>query len=159
MTRKQQLISNPPVTRGCLLTKRLITLHPPRNSRGKQVEGARRTAFIYRVLRDLTIQIELISLVVEVLGCLASIYMLSSSCRAHKISSAMFYTIRARYLHNTTESFMTLTAGAICSLVQYLGVFQRQTSPGYTSTFTSVSSFQNALGFTVPQKVSRQQNP
>lgn len=131
VTRKQQLISNPPVTRGCLLTKRLITLQPPRYSWGKQVEGARRTAFIYRagtflcmrgVLCDLTTQIEHISLVVGVLGSLL-ICLLSFSSKAHNISSAMFYRIRVRYLHNTTESFTRIIGRTD---LQYLGVIQRQ---------------------------------
>lgn len=66
-----------------------------------------------RILCDMTTQIERISLVVGVLGSLLISLLSFSSKASSKISSAMFYTIRARYLHNTTESFMRLMAGPI----------------------------------------------
>lgn len=129
------------------------------------MEGARRTAFIYRagtflcmrgVLCDLTTQIEHISLVVRVLGSLL-ICLLSFSSKAHNISSAMFYRIRVRYLHNTTESFTRLIGRTD---LQYLGVIQRQRDTWLDINIYSCELFPDCheiFHATVPRKVSRQQ--
>ncbi len=95
----------------CLLTKRLITLHPPETAEANKWRGLQNSFNLSS--RDIslnfaamTIQIERISLVVRVLA--VCFYMLlSSSCKAHKFH----HPCSTRICITQQRVFMTLTAG------------------------------------------------